>query len=391
MTTLSCRSVGRLASCLLAATLGVGVVTGAAAAKDTAPFPATTASPKVYVVPMKGQMGTDIDKSIYDEIAKDIRQTRPDILVMELDAADFQFFSWLTADKAAEPGIGLAMIGDYRDLVKMLRDDLAEFPQVMWVHDSVGWASLLALSWPHLYMTPNAKLIGVTEVGQLEKRWQDPHVAAKMVAAWSAIIKGFMEYGGYPLELGDAILLPKHTLSANFTGRSVVWSLDTNGMWIVDSSTEQPTMFSATLAEDSLLSDGIAETLEDLMFLLGYREFEKVGNGEAMFDKYKEDWRRAWDRVEDWARQLQTVDNSDPAKAIGQQRSLLEKIVAAMRQFPAVERKARTMGLPGRTELEIQIEQLREELRGINRGAGGGRRGNFGTGGGGGGRGPGTR
>lgn len=352
-------------------------------AKDTAPFPATTSVPKVYIVPMKGQMGTDIDKPIYDTIVKDIQKSKPDIIVMELDSADFQFFSWLNDGDPIEPGMGSAMLGDYRELVKMLRDDLAEYPQVMYLHNALGWGSLLALSWPHLYMSPDARLVGVAEVAQLEKRFPDPHVAAKMLAAFSAMIKGFMEYGGYPLELGDAILLPKNTLSASFAGRSVQWTLDTNGMWVVDSSTDAPTMFSASLAEDAGLSDGTAENLDDLMFLLGYREYARVDTGEKLFEQYKADWHRAYDRCEEWLRALENVSADDPAKAIGQQRTLIEKIISAMKQYPAIERKIRSKGGPTVDRLEIEVEQLKEQLRGIKNGGGGGGRTGRGSGGGG--------
>lgn len=380
-------------SSLFAGVVASFLVVGSTAAKDTAPFPATSSAPKVYVVPMKGQMGTDIDKPIYDEIVKDIQRVKPDILVMEIDSADFQFFSWLNADQPIEPGMGSAMLGEYRELVKMLRDDLAEYPQVVWLRNAMGWGSILALSWPHLYFAPDARLVGVVELAQIEKRFQDKDVAAKMLAAFSAMIKGFMEYGGYSLELGDAILLPKNTLSANFVGRNVSWALDTDGMWVVDSNTEAPTMFTAAVAEDTGLADGIAESLDDLMFLLGYREYEKVGAGESLFDKYKEDWRRAFTRCEEWGRSLELISNDDPVRAIGQQISILERIAAAMKQYPAVERRARSRGMPSRTQIEITIEQLREQLRALKSGGntrGGGRGGNFGAPGGGG-RGPGNR
>ena len=44
--------------------------------------------PVVYVVPMSGQMGTDIHPSIYDEVVKDVMEVQPDVIVYQLKSAD---------------------------------------------------------------------------------------------------------------------------------------------------------------------------------------------------------------------------------------------------------------------------------------------------------------
>ncbi len=343
--------------------LASALVAAVASAKDSAPLPANVAVPKVYVVPMDGQMGTDIAKVIYDEIAKDIEKQKPDILVMHVDTSDFaKGWEEQMMSRGEKPERGLSLVGEYRDIAMLLREDLRQYPQVAWVNNAAGWGSLLAMSWPTVYMTPEAKLVGVyffTDSSQ----FQDEHVAAKMQAAKRAIALGFMELGGYPLDLGDALLFPQKTLSASFEGRSVHWQLDNNGMWVVDSSEKAATVFTAKLAEDTLLSDGTAENLDDLMFLLGYREYQHVDSGEKLFKKYKDDWRQAYEKSIEYLRDAESADSPSQRKA------LLEKVVSRMKSFPAVERRLASEGV-SKLELEVEIDQLKESSR-QNRNSGG--------------------
>ena len=118
--------------------------------------------PVIYPVPMRGQMGTDIHPSAYEAIVEDAKKVRPDLIVFMLESADINNIFYLRDDDRAETG--LALLGEYRDLVSTLSDELAEFPQVMWVEDSVGFGSLMALSWPEMYMKPKARLWGLQNV-----------------------------------------------------------------------------------------------------------------------------------------------------------------------------------------------------------------------------------
>ena len=134
-------------------------------------------------------------------------------------------------------------------------------------------------------------------------------------------------------------------------------------MWVVDSSEKGATVFTAKLAEDTLLSDGTAENLDDLMFLLGYREYQRVDSGEKLFKKYKDDWRQAYEKCIEYLREAESADSPSQNKA------LLEKVVARMKSFPAVERRLQSEGV-SRLELEVAIEQLKEQSR-QNRNSGG--------------------
>ncbi|MDZ4828890.1 MAG: hypothetical protein SGJ09_01670 [Phycisphaerae bacterium] len=363
----------------IAAALAGSFVTSSVLATDTPSVPTTIAVPKVYVIPMEGQMGTDIDKSIYEDIVKDVAKAKPDIIVYRLKSADFDDNYYMNTDDKREAGI--SKLTDYRDMVKYLRTELRSYPQIMWVNDAVGWSALLALAWPDMYMSSKARLFGLVKVSQTALGWDDPDVAAKMMAAWTGIGKGFLEMGGYPLEIGDALMFPKKTLSARWEGRKVKWTLDNEGTWIVDDNPERTPLLNAQIADDSGISDGTADSVDDLLFMLGFREFTKIDSGEKLFKSYVDDWRRDFAKCEDLLRQVTdpTGTSGDAEKAIGKAKRAAEDILAMMKRYPAIETRLQRERGVSRLALENGIAAAKEQLRRIKeaerakgRGPGGG-------------------
>lgn len=370
--------------CVLVLTAPLALSPTAMGSDDATP---TAKVPVIYPIPMRGQMGTDIHPSAYEEIVEDCKKANPDLVVFILESADINNIFYLADDDRAETGLGL--LGEYRQLATSLRDELSAYPQVMWVEDSVGFGSLMAMSWPTMYMKPNARLWGLQNVSRMAGGWQDPDVAAKMMAAWTGIGKGFLEKGGYPLELGEAMMRPEYKLSANFEGRKVTWKLDTNGHWVVDSSPEDVTNLRAELAEDLGVCAGIAETLDDVAFLQGWREYQLQESGQKMIEQYVEDWRRTYDATKKWMQDAEQnlgwASGEDAVRYLGAAKNLYEKVIGAMKQYPAVENRWKRDGV-SLLSLEVLVEQLKEQilgLRGGGRGAGGGGAGGGGLGAGG--------
>ena len=241
----------------------------------------------------------------------------------------------------------------------------------------------MALSWPEMYMKPKARLWGLQNVSRMAGGWQDPDVAAKMMAAWTGIGNGFLQKGGYPIEIGLAMMRPENKLSATFEGRNVSWKLDTSGHWVVDSSEGDVTNFRAELAEDLGLCDGLADSLDDVAFLNGWREYELAESGQQIIEKYVEDWRRTYDRTKEWMQDAEQAmgwaGGQDAVRYLGQAKNLYEKVIGAMKQYPAVENRWQRDGV-SLMQLEVLVEQLKEQIRCIRSG---GRGGNVGGGGGG--------
>ena len=338
--------------------------------------------PGLYLVPMKGQMGTDIHPSIYEKVAEDIRLHDPDVIIIKLDSKDYE-----DSFAAALGDVDLAELSrpdfdEYKDLVNIFRDDLRDIRQVMWVQDSLGISSTVALAWHELYMAPSARLGGMRAVFALTgaDKWSDDDIRAKMMAAWMGSAKSLLEYGGYSLELADAMVDPGHKLSASFKGREVVWALNDLGEFLVDDDDENTVDFPAKAAEDLAISDGTVETLDDLAFLLGYREYRVIeGKGEQLVENYTEQWRRTFDDTQSWFKDYfqhqKWATGDETLKWLGRAKRDLEKIIRAMERYKAVEIRWRADLGKTKLELEIEVEKIKEQIRGLkqqDRGRGGG-------------------
>ncbi|MCZ6810544.1 MAG: hypothetical protein O7D97_00950 [Planctomycetota bacterium] len=344
--------------------------------------------PGLYLVPMKGQMGTDIHPDVYREMVDDIRRLNPDYLVLELqcqDTEDRLYTRWGEEERGFDSS---TFLDSYRELVNLFRDELRDIPQVMWVHDSQGISSVIAMAWDELYMKPAARLGGIADVRK-NFNVSDEEVYAKFREAYMAWLKGFAEYGGYSLELIDAMVLPEFTLSASFKGREVVWALNDRGEFLVDDDDENTVDFRAKDAEDLAISDGTVETLDDLAFLLGYREYRVIeGEAEEIFDRYVKSWRRNSDNCKTWWADYQQhrgwASGDETLKWLGRAKIDVEKIIRAIDRYEAVKIRLQTeLGLR-RFDLVTIVEQLREQIRSLRQqqrgGRGGGGVGRGGTG-----------
>jgi hypothetical protein len=356
----------------------------AQSADTGAPLPAATASPKVYVFPMDGQMGTDISEPIFKTLIEDVKKQKPDIVVLRLKSADVDRINHLRNDNPNEFGL-VNEITTYRDMVKSVHDELRDLPQVMWVEDAVGVSGLAALAWQRMYMKSDARLGGLNQFKDMvEAQWQDADVRSKMVAAWTGIMKGLVQLGRHPDTLADAMIFAERTLSVNFEGRGAKWVGDTSGTWVVDSSEERAVRFEAPVAEEILLSDGTADTLDDLVFLLGYREYTKVDTGEKLAKQYTDDWRKGMKNVLEWMEEASQTD--DDIAGLGRRKSFYEKVLAALKAFPVIEKRREIAGNGiNRQAIEGAIDDIKKDIQRQRDAEKQGRQG--GGGGGGGGRG----
>jgi len=377
-----------LASVAALAPAALGPTAAAQLEWKQAELPANSTQPKVYVFPMgfegRGQLLTDVSQKLVEKIVEDAKEQKPDIIVIKLHSAEFNKIWHLNDERPEE--MGIPAFEEFRTMMTTLQDGLRDIPQVMWVEDAVGYGTLMALGWPRLYMTSDGRLMGLTRVRDRAAGWDDPDVAAKMLAAATSIGKGLPQRGGYPEALADAMIFPERLLSVNFKGRAVDWLRDTNGVWVVDGSDEAPANFRAPLAEDLLLSDGTADTLDDLMFLLGYREYTTIDTGEKISREWVADWRAALEKIGELMEEA--GDTEDTVQGLTKRRQVYERAVSLLKQYPCLEfrRELQQSGVSKET-LEDQIDQIKKELQ---RQREAGRQGGSGGGGGGGsGRGPG--
>jgi hypothetical protein len=198
-----------------------------------------------------------------------------------------------------------------------------------------------------------------------------------MVAAWTGIMKGLVEVGGYPREVADALIFPENKLSVNFEGRGAKWMGDTAGVWVVDSSEEAPCGFNAQLSEDTMLSDGTADSFDDLMYLLGYREFEKLESGEKIGEQFVKEWRKGMDECLKNMEDAQETEDS--VVGLGKRKGLYEKTIAIMKRYPMIEKRmemqqrgVNIIALEGAVDdIKKEIQRQREAEKQGRQGGGG--------------------
>jgi hypothetical protein len=324
--------------------------------------------PKVYVIPMDGQMGTDIHPTIYERIIKDVKETKPDLIVYRLNSNDGRFsIGWMDEFEAAtrndkvDPRRIASQVLEYRDLATKLHDELREFPAVMFVEDARGMSSLYALAWSYMFMSPSGWIQGLDIVGSLGGG-NDADIRAKMFAAWTGIAKGVLELGGHPQELTEALIRPDRELSVDVDGRVTKWRNDDQGTWyLVDDSMEQPAMFRAKTAEDTGLAQGLASDVNDLMLLLGYPEVTMVGAGEKMFGDYKTAWRKRFEESEKWMEEFQQPVRD--ANELGKRKQILEKMKQSFKQYPAMARLWQWKAGLTEAQIDLLIEDITEKIR----------------------------
>lgn len=336
--------------------------------------------PKVYTVPLKGQLGTDILGSVYEDVIEDIRKKKPDLVIFILDSADFGHHAYQGSDQDEQ---GMFDSYDMRPLVFTLKGKLKDIPQVMWVHDSVGMSSLLAFGWPDIFMKTNARLYGM--YGMMARtRHFDYEVRRKFYAAATGIAKGFLEAGGYDAHsLGGAMIDPALKLSVSWEGRKLIWQGDENGTYVVDPSDKTPAAFDAKSAEDLLLSKGTVDELDDLLFLLGYREWdrslvEKKEDGAKFTEDYVKRWRKSLEQcienIDTYERELGWANGDDAVAHLGKAKKAMEEILAAMTKYEAVEKRLRKYDL-SIVQVKLNIQTLKEQIAAANKkkpGGGGG-------------------
>ena len=321
-----------------------------------------------YIMPMKGRMGLDVNSEVYTNMVDDIRAQDPDIMVIEMDCSDLEDVGFYGLTQEERSINGSTALDDYRELVRLFRHELDDVPQVLWIKNSQGISSVVALSWGDMYMAPEAEFSGANKAAANFMPVQsDENMFGKFREAYMGWLKGFAENGKYDLVLVDAMVLPEFVLSATWKGREVEWSTDRSGHVIVDDNDEATIYFNAKNAEDLRISDGTAETLDDLALLLGVREYRVVdGKADDIFEKHRENWRRTFAAAEqemrDYEKYLGWASGEDTVKFLGRAKTSLEKVLAAINRYKSVEIRFAMAGV-SQFALETEIEVLKERIR----------------------------
>ena len=343
--------------------------------------------PVVYTVPLVGQMGTDIHEDLVEDIIEDVQEVQPDLIVFRINSQDIGTNKHIPTYDPMEAG--KFKLAEYRNMAQDLHTELGHIDQVVWIEDSVGISTLLCMAWERLYMSEGARLYGLQNLHKMTQNWSDEDIREKMEEAMEGQGRGFFEMGKrgeYARVLGNAMIDPEAKLSANFVGREVIWLPHTDGMWLVDDNPEEVANFDHVSALDTMLIEDTVSSLEDLVFVLGFREYEHNTQGDEIAEKYTNRWRTNYKKCketyEDFLAGRGLGTSNDQVRIIMAKRKQLEEVVKIMQRYSAVERRMADEYRISINNLEFQIATLKDQIRQLKSGNRGGNSGGRGSRGG---------
>ena len=347
----------------------------------------------VLIIPMHGQMHTDIQHELYQSMVDRIKDADPDLILIELLSRDFknEFHTLMGWDRSHGRRLNFNSY-DAEDMVKIAEVfhlPLAEFPQVVWVEDSAGSSTVLALSWANLYMSDDAYLHS-TYLSSDFNNINAEDTRGKIREFRMIHTKTLAEFAGRDHALLRAFADPDVPLSGSWEGKDVVWADNTDGELILDKGVDYMPHLSATIAAEVSISKGNVTSRNDVLLSEGIRVYHLVGEDiteelNAHPVKWRKDFLRAEKMLRDGEQYGGWARGDDTAKYLRKQLAEYNKLVKLLEKSSAV---AKSIGRKHRISIKTleqwieEIEEQLEQLKNGGRGRGGGGGGPIGGGGG---------
>ncbi len=324
----------------------------------------------VLVIPMNGQMSTDISIDAYKPLLTKIKDLNPDLIIFEMFCQDFKtdyYEIQRRGDQSERNGYDPDGV---KDLVRFFRITLKDIPQIMWIQDSCGGSSVLTFGWPSIYMSDKAKLQGTTF---LARNWnyidRNKPTWGKMYQAWTAHAKNVAEIGGRSIPLIMTFVDPDATVSGIYDGRNVIWEKGTEGYLVADSG-RLPPKINADEAEQFAISKGTVRDHHDIMISEGIREYHLVGEDlTKSIQDYKINWRKTYEKTSDlWKDSQQFAQwatGVDTERFLREQLKAVEQVLRLIKRWDAVEYRMSREHRVNKDNLTQLIKQLEERLRAL--------------------------
>ena len=266
------------------------------------PFAASSGikgTPKVYVLPMQGIPGLDFDGQLVEDVLKDIGESKPDLVIIDVDAGSV---GGKPDDVRIDPRRQLSAISGLCDDIAVLHAGLQTVPVAVLVRNGSGLYGVAALAWPTIFLAPGSSIGGI-DLGAAAGAG-DADVRAKMISAWKGIASGITALGGH--DGAQAKLL------------------------FGDKAMDAPA------ARTAKLSAGECSDVAGVVKSLGYADSSAVGNGAAIVAKASAGLRFELAASEIMLSKFQEPMNS--AADIAGRLNLMKKVKAQMEFSPRLAR-----------------------------------------------------
>ena len=227
----------------------------------------------VLIIPMQGQMTTDIRAGLYEGLVDRIKEADPDLIIVELLSRDrVNNFAYLMGygDRYEFNPFDAE---DLVDITEVFGVELRKFKQVAWVQDSSGSSTVLSLSWPTMYMSRGAFLRSTMQVSDFNNI--DAEDTRGKIREFRVIhTKAVAEFGDRSYALVRAFVDPDIACSGSWKGKKVEWEESTVGDYVIDPGVDQMPTLTATQATEVAISEGIVKNIKDVLLAQGIREFD---------------------------------------------------------------------------------------------------------------------
>ncbi|MDP7004930.1 MAG: hypothetical protein QF718_01795 [Phycisphaerales bacterium] len=335
--------------------------------------------PGILIIPMNGQMHTDIRHNVYEDLVDRIKETKPDLILVEMLSRDWRnsfhnLMGW--GDRQEFSAY------DKTDLVKLaevFHVSLGDLNQVIWVKDASGTSSVLALSWPTMYMSHDGYLHATMGVSRMFDYIEAEDTYGKIREAAVAHSKAFATYGNRSPALLRAFVDPEVSLSGTWKGKKVEWEESTDGDFVVDPGEELMPHLSASIANEVGISEGNVHTRNDVLLARGIREYHLVGEDitediNSYIDAWRESFKKACEFWLDSQQYQGWAVGDEQAMYLRKQLTCLKKLLRLMQDSDPVKMRVGWKYRINERFVKQSIEEIEEILRSLREEGGSGGR-----------------
>jgi len=330
----------------------------------------------VLVIPMNGQMSTDISLDAYEPLFSKIKDLNPDLIILEMLCKDYRDEFYEKQRRGDRKEINGYDYESVKDIVRLFRIKLKDIPQIMWIQDSCGGSTVLTFAWPEIYMSDGASLRGTYDLSRGWAGLKGLDTYGKMYQAYTAHVKNVAEIGGRSHDFIMTFVDPELTVSGTYEGRDVVWKEGIDGYLGLDLDRRKVPNINAWDAEHYAISKATVRNREEILLAEGIREYYLVGKDlTKSIEQYKIDWRKTYEKTVDlWLDAQQYTNWAEGEDTERYLRECLKSVKQIIRQLKRWDSVAFRMmkdygiskdGARGTNDLRIMIKELEERLRAL--------------------------
>lgn len=332
---------------------------------------------RIALINLEGEFGRDISQTPLERALQDAVSADPDVIILHMDTGQQRAsFDGLFRAEAIAPVVEKVMASGHR--------------VVFWIKRAEAGAAFLPLVCPEIYFEPDGRLGGIGTLQNFDIG--DELVNEKQISLRLGHAEGLAITGGYAPELVRAMARSDYWLAVRFSGGQVQYMMQEptaaqlNDGWIVLSDDgkgkNEDAMESrvrqegndvlnldAEWAQRLQVAKGAYADLDDLVFALG------LGSDYTELDTGATEEMESWsDRVEQAIENLRRLNDEvegDVARAGSteeQRRALGVRMrnLRDMRGIMAAYSEVLDPEGQQRSQIDVQIEQVRQQIQQLN-------------------------